>query len=397
MDFLSAIGKFNKFASPISSGIGNISQGIQGIGGIANGIRSLFGSHSSERRQLRYQKDLMNYSAQLQDEMIKKQNEYNLDFWNKQNEYNSPASQLQRYRDAGLNTNLIYGGNGSVAGNSEAIQSGSGVGLNSNFDAKASAAQRQLDLQSAMQLKQIGVLDSQIEMNKAAASANEAKANLDNKNAGQVDRLADSITQLQDELSRLYNEESRQVNSFRHFFDQTYYYRFQEMANKWSLDRQAIQQGWYNIGISAVAMHRAGVDYNTAVYNLNKVLPATVRNIESQTNLNRQQSFTLATQAAWYVASAQNLGATTSHINSLTTWQNKLNSSPTYYQNYITNFGQTMLNLSKSDLNKIEAFWKDMGFGIDSGIWNFLPSAIKAIKPSHFKPSYNVRLNLYKQ
>ena len=38
------------------------------------------------------------------------QQQYNneLDMWNKQNAYNTPANQMQRFRDAGLNPNLIY-------------------------------------------------------------------------------------------------------------------------------------------------------------------------------------------------------------------------------------------------------------------------------------------------
>lgn len=38
-------------------------------------------------------------------------------FWNMQNAYNSPQAQMQRYKDAGLNPNLIYGqGNSGNAG-----------------------------------------------------------------------------------------------------------------------------------------------------------------------------------------------------------------------------------------------------------------------------------------
>lgn len=33
-----------------------------------------------------------------------------IEMWNKQNEYNSPAMQMQRLKEAGLNPNLIYGG-----------------------------------------------------------------------------------------------------------------------------------------------------------------------------------------------------------------------------------------------------------------------------------------------
>lgn len=41
--------------------------------------------------------------------LLKQQEQaYNLELWKLQNEYNSPAAQMQRYQDAGLNPNLIY-------------------------------------------------------------------------------------------------------------------------------------------------------------------------------------------------------------------------------------------------------------------------------------------------
>lgn len=36
------------------------------------------------------------------------QDYYNLKYWNMQNAYNHPAAQMQRFREAGLNPNLIY-------------------------------------------------------------------------------------------------------------------------------------------------------------------------------------------------------------------------------------------------------------------------------------------------
>ncbi|AXH75117.1 MAG: DNA pilot protein [Microviridae sp.] len=39
----------------------------------------------------------------------KKNRQNALDDWNRQNEYNSPAAQMQRYKEAGLSPNLIYG------------------------------------------------------------------------------------------------------------------------------------------------------------------------------------------------------------------------------------------------------------------------------------------------
>lgn len=47
-------------------------------------------------------------------EMYGKQRNDALADWNMQNEYNSPAAQMLRLREAGLNPNLVYGNGGSV-------------------------------------------------------------------------------------------------------------------------------------------------------------------------------------------------------------------------------------------------------------------------------------------
>jgi len=59
---------------------------------------------ASERQ---YQMSDWMYGKEL--EQWNRQNAYNLQMWNMQNAYNSPAAQMQRYKDAGLNPNLIYG------------------------------------------------------------------------------------------------------------------------------------------------------------------------------------------------------------------------------------------------------------------------------------------------
>lgn len=41
--------------------------------------------------------------------LMKRQNQYNIDMWKMQADYNSPQSQMQRFQEAGLNPNLIYG------------------------------------------------------------------------------------------------------------------------------------------------------------------------------------------------------------------------------------------------------------------------------------------------
>ena len=49
----------------------------------------------------------------------KKANQRNIENWHMQNAYNTPAAQMQRYKDAGLNPNLIYGQGNS--GNAQPI------------------------------------------------------------------------------------------------------------------------------------------------------------------------------------------------------------------------------------------------------------------------------------
>lgn len=74
---------------------------LPGIGTfIGHGLNAL-----STWWQNKQQKDLADYQYSLA-----------LDMWNKQNEYNSPAAQMARLSQAGLNPHLVYG-NGTVAGN----------------------------------------------------------------------------------------------------------------------------------------------------------------------------------------------------------------------------------------------------------------------------------------
>lgn len=52
---------------------------------------------------------LNNNNNAFQEIMAERQNQWNLDMWNKQNEYNSPSNQVQRLLDAGINPNNAVG------------------------------------------------------------------------------------------------------------------------------------------------------------------------------------------------------------------------------------------------------------------------------------------------
>lgn len=81
---------------------------VAGIGAasrLAGGAISAGSSKRSQARAYEYNKSLMDY-----------QNRINLQNWQLENAYNSPSAQMQRYRAAGLNPNLVAGDIGGSVG-----------------------------------------------------------------------------------------------------------------------------------------------------------------------------------------------------------------------------------------------------------------------------------------
>lgn len=58
-------------------------------------------------------------------QMYGQQREDALSDWNRQNAYDAPSAQMQRFKDAGLNPLLIYGGGSASAGNASPVRSSS--------------------------------------------------------------------------------------------------------------------------------------------------------------------------------------------------------------------------------------------------------------------------------
>ena len=81
---------------------------VGAVGGLIGGIANLFGQSKAQKQNNRF---------------IAEQNQKNMDFqidmFNRTNAYNSPAQQMARFKEAGLNPHLIYGqgssGNASPA------------------------------------------------------------------------------------------------------------------------------------------------------------------------------------------------------------------------------------------------------------------------------------------
>lgn len=86
--------------------IGGLISGIGSLGSsILNGIFGQNAQNKANETNLQIARETNQANRQLAEYEWNK----NLEMWKMQNEYNSPASQMQRYKDAGLNPNLIYG------------------------------------------------------------------------------------------------------------------------------------------------------------------------------------------------------------------------------------------------------------------------------------------------
>lgn len=70
-------------------------------GGLLSGVSSLITAGGQRKENQR--------ARDFQREMWEKQGAREMDYWRLQNEYNLPTAQMERFKDAGLNPNLIYG------------------------------------------------------------------------------------------------------------------------------------------------------------------------------------------------------------------------------------------------------------------------------------------------
>lgn len=185
-----------------------IGAAISAAGGLIGGLLQGHQQGYLNRKQVGYNKQLMDYQADVNQRLI-----------NAQNEYNDPQSQISRLSRAGLNPNLVYG-NGSMVNS----QSNAGsVGLVSAPD--LSGENKYAAINSALTAAQIG---ANIELTKAQTQKvqsetsgqditnNTNQINLDYMNASYKGEVAQRAVQ------SLYNETTAQFK--RSFLGNTEYF-----------------------------------------------------------------------------------------------------------------------------------------------------------------------------
>ena len=77
--------------------------------GIASSFAGNIASNKNIDTQIAAQQNENQKNRDWNLNLAKLQNQWNIDQWNRENAYNSPASQMARYKAAGLNPDLIYG------------------------------------------------------------------------------------------------------------------------------------------------------------------------------------------------------------------------------------------------------------------------------------------------
>lgn len=77
--------------------------------GVASSIAGNVASNKNIDTQIAAQQYENEKNREYNLNLAKMQNQWNIDQWNRENAYNSPAAQMARYKSAGLNSDLIYG------------------------------------------------------------------------------------------------------------------------------------------------------------------------------------------------------------------------------------------------------------------------------------------------
>ena len=75
------------------------------IGSVVGGIQQ----NKNIDKQIAAQQEENQKSRDWNLNLAKMQNQWNIDQWNRENDYNTPLAQGQRYKEAGLNPDLLYG------------------------------------------------------------------------------------------------------------------------------------------------------------------------------------------------------------------------------------------------------------------------------------------------
>lgn len=173
------------------------------IGGIVQGIGQIAGSLMNAKQEEK--------NRQMQIQENQKDRDWQEMMWNKSNEYNDPSQQLQRYKEAGLNPNLVFGQGGSSIAAQFGSPSSHNIGTSPQYgDALKGLGNVFTAIEELKNLKKTGEnLDA--DTDKKEAEADEVRSRIPGNNADAEAKKIDNLfrmdkNQLDVEGKRLDNE-----------------------------------------------------------------------------------------------------------------------------------------------------------------------------------------------
>lgn len=151
---------------------------ISGGAGIISGLFGALGQNIAINKQIKAQQKENEKNRTYNFNLAQLQNKWNLEQWNRENEYNSPAQQMARLKAAGLNPDMMYqnGTSGLTAASSPSMTAGA---PSSPVDMSALGQKRTIGdaihqgLQDALVGAQIDVMKSEARKNNADAGGQE--------------------------------------------------------------------------------------------------------------------------------------------------------------------------------------------------------------------------------
>lgn len=190
------------------------------ISGIFNAI-SGFGQSLINRKT---QRDNMNRQKEHNEYMMRLQNDLNIENWARENAYNTPAMQMERLKEAGLNPHLMYGK--GTTGNASSLPATSGVPARVDTMPPVTLPNIGAYQDYALKNNQIDLVKTQIEATKQGSALSLVKellgrADLDMKPLDKVGK------QLDNESKELKNEFQAWKNT--------------NAKEKWVIEKEALQ------------------------------------------------------------------------------------------------------------------------------------------------------------
>ncbi|UOK21003.1 DNA pilot protein [Chifec microvirus UA13_27] len=232
--------------------------------------------------------------------LAQQQQNWNVDLWNMQNNYNTPAAQLQRYKDAGLNPNLIYGSGSGSSGNAGSIST------------VAPARMERASVQPVNYFQGVAQGLSQglsAFLQSQQLSIQEKRAEADVTRTGSSVDLNEKRMQLME--AQIYSEQIRPelIAAQANKLNQDTCRQFVETAI--ASDRQIHTAQYYRqqVEAQAVAMKLNEVSIQKIAYELSELLPlrkeqleALIKNVKAGTTLRELQGSLMSTDVDWKTA-----------------------------------------------------------------------------------------------